>query len=188
MGTKLMKIEQTIIEGVYIIKRKPIYDNRGMFERLFCKHELEKIQKNMEIVQINRSINNIIGTVRGMHFQYPPRAEDKYVSCIKGGVFDVVVDLRKGSDTLLKWFGTELTETNYTMIHVPKGCAHGFQVLQKNTELIYFHTEYYSPEHEGSIRHDDPSVRIKWLLPISEISEKDQNQSFLDNNFSGIGQ
>jgi len=138
------------------------------------------------LVQINHSLSRKIGATRGMHFQYPPRAEIKLVKCIKGAVYDVIVDIRKGSPSFLKWHGIELSETNMKMIYIPEGFAHGFQVLRADSELIYLHTEFYAPDYEGALRYDDPLLNIQWPLQVTDISEKDKKHPLLDSNFEGL--
>lgn len=183
-----MKITKLPLKNACLIEPEPVSDHRGQFSRIFCKSELSKILgHDKEIVQINHSINKKKGALRGMHFQYPPKAEVKIVSCINGAVFDVMIDLRKNSKTFLNWHGEILTKENQKMMFIPEGFAHGFQVLEQKSELLYFHTEFYSPDHEGSIRYNDPAINISWPLDISEISEKDKKHSFLDDKFSGIG-
>jgi len=121
-----------------------------------------------------------------MHFQYPPKAEIKIVKCLYGSVFDVAIDLRKNSPTLLQWHGEVLSAENKKMIYIPEGFAHGFQTLENNSELLYLHTEFYSPKYEGGIRYNDPRINIKWPLEISYISNRDNEFNLLDNNFLGI--
>jgi dTDP-4-dehydrorhamnose 3,5-epimerase len=121
-----------------------------------------------------------------MHFQHPPKAEIKMVKCLRGSVFDVIVDLRRDSDTLLQWYGEILSDDNLKMMYVPEGFAHGFQTLEEKTELLYLHTEFYSPEHEGGVRYNDPRLNISWPVEVTEVSEKDQEYPLLPNDFEGI--
>jgi len=170
-----------------LIEPEPVFEHRGQFTRIFCESELSKnIGHDKEIVQINHSVNIKKGALRGMHFQYPPKSEIKIVSCIKGAVFDVIIDLRKRSSTFLNWHGETLTQENQKMLYIPEGFAHGFQVLDLDSELLYFHTEFYNPDCEGNIHYNDPVINISWPLKISEISEKDKNHPLLNNDFSGI--
>ncbi|MFC1856962.1 dTDP-4-dehydrorhamnose 3,5-epimerase [Thermodesulfobacteriota bacterium] len=181
-----MKFTKLPLDSAYLIEQKVIHDKRGMFSRLFCKQELESIGHKKEIVQVNHSVNLKAGALRGMHFQYPPSAEIKMVKCLRGSVFDVVIDLRRHSATFMKWHGEVLSGNNMKMMYIPEGFAHGFQALADNCELLYFHTEYYSPEHEGAVRYDDPMVGITWPRAITEISERDSRHPLLSEDFGGI--
>jgi len=181
-----MILEPLALSDAFIIIQELTYDNRGAFGRLFCKNELKPITKNFEIVQINHSFNKKIGALRGMHFQQQPKAEIKMVKCIKGSVYDVIVDIRKGSSTFLEWTGVKLSENNKKMIYIPKGFAHGFQVLEPDTQLLYLHSEYYFKNFEGALRFNDPRIGINWPLPISDISERDLSHPLLDKDFKGI--
>lgn len=169
----------TPLEGAYIIKPEPFQDHRGMFSRIYCKNELSAIGYVKDIVQVNYSITVKKGAIRGMHFQYPPKAEIKMVKCLCGSVFDVIIDLRKGSPTFLKWHGEILSSENMKMIYIPEWFAHGFQTLEENCELLYLHTEFYSPEDEGGVRFDDPVLNISWPLEVTDISEKDRTHPLL---------
>ncbi|SCY87124.1 dTDP-4-dehydrorhamnose 3,5-epimerase [Desulfoluna spongiiphila] len=174
------------LAGAYIIQPEPHGDKRGKFARLVCMDELKKIGHSKEITQVNYSLTRKKGTVRGMHFQYAPAKEIKMVKCSRGAVFDVIVDLRKDSPTLLQWHGTVLSAQNMKMMYVPEGFAHGFQTLEDDCELLYFHTEYYSPEHEGAFRYDDPLMGIDWPEEITEISQRDNLHPLLQEGFRGI--
>lgn len=181
-----MTFHPTFIKGLYIIELNLFKDERGWFGRTFCKKEFEKIGFLKEWVQLNHSFTNRKGTIRGMHFQFPPYSETKLVRCISGCVYDVAIDLRNNSSTFLKWFGTELSAENKKMILIPEGFAHGFQALTNNCELIYHHTDFYSPNAEGGIKYDDPIVGINWPLKTSDISEKDDHYEHLQENFKGL--
>ncbi len=181
-----MKFIKTTLIDLYVIEFEPIQDNRGIFYRVFCKDELKEIGHQKEIVQINLSSTVKKGAIRGMHFQYPPMVENKMVKCLKGAVYDVAIDLRKNSSTFLQWHGEVLSAENFKMIYIPEGFAHGFQTLKKNSELLYFHTEFYNAEHEGGIRYDDPLIGIKWPLEVSDISKRDREHQFLSIDFKGI--
>jgi len=146
-----MIFTETILKGSYEITLTPHGDSRGWFARTYCKNEFEQIGHQAEWVQINHSFSAQKGTVRGMHFQNPPYAEIKMLRCIAGSVYDVIVDLRKNSPTFLKWYGTELSAANKKMLYIPAGFAHGFQTLSDDAELIYHHTEFYTPEAEAGI-------------------------------------
>ncbi|NVM34371.1 MAG: dTDP-4-dehydrorhamnose 3,5-epimerase [Candidatus Lokiarchaeota archaeon] len=181
-----MKFNKTNLKDLFVIQFEPFQDERGHFYRVFCKNELKEINLHGEIVQINQSKTIKKGSIRGMHFQYPPMSEIKMVKCLKGAVYDVAIDIRKGSPTLLHWYGEILSAENLKMMYIPKGFAHGFQTLEKNSELLYSHTEYYSPKHEGGIKYDDPLINIQWPLKIADISKKDKSYELLPNDFNGI--
>ncbi len=182
----MTKFIKTKIEGLYTIEPEPFEDKRGKFFRVFCKDEFNKIGHLKEIVQINQSYTKNRGTIRGMHFQYPPKAEIKIVKCTSGSVFDVAIDLRRNSSTFLKWHSDVLSSENMKMMYIPEGFAHGFQTLENNCELIYFHTEFFNPKYEGGVNYYDPKVNIQWPLDITGISENDKKISFLNENFKGI--
>ena len=181
-----MKIVATPLKNAFIIETEPFEDTRGRFSRIFCKKEFQAIGIVKDIVQVNYSITVEKGAIRGMHFQRPPMAEIKMVKCLRGSVFDVIVDLRKGSPTFLKWHGEVLSAKNMKMMYVSEGFAHGFQTLEEDSELLYFHTEFYSPEHEDGVRFDDPKVGIKWPLEVTDISEKDRSHPLLPSEFAGL--
>jgi dTDP-4-dehydrorhamnose 3,5-epimerase len=150
-------------------------DSRGIFARFFCNRELEHLLDGSQIVNINYSQSKLKGTLRGFHFQNEPHREKKFVRCISGGIYDVVVDLRPDSNTFLKWYGVELTESNKKMLYIPEGFAHGYQTLENNSEILYCVTNHYSPSNEAGLRYNDPSLKIDWPLDVTEISEKDMN-------------
>jgi dTDP-4-dehydrorhamnose 3,5-epimerase len=181
-----MKIEQTKIAGVDVIHSDPFKDNRGFFNRIFCQKELEAIRPNIVIAQINHSMTKTKGTIRGMHFQYPPHCEMKIVRCIKGSIFDVAVDLRNDSHTFLQWHGEILSAENMKALVIPEGCAHGFQSLEDDIEMIYMSTSPYCKDAESGIRYDDTKVDIQWPLNRTVISERDISNSFLTDNYEGI--
>jgi dTDP-4-dehydrorhamnose 3,5-epimerase len=181
-----MNFIPTKLADAYLIELKTFADERGWFARTFCKKEFEQIGHHKEWVQINHSMSRDRGTIRGMHFQYPPHNEAKLVRCISGKVFDVMVDIRRGSPTFLQWTAAELSAENRRMLYIPEGFAHGFQTLTDDVELIYHHSAYYAPEAEGGLRFDDPAIGIEWPLPPGNISVKDQNRVFLTDAFEGI--
>jgi dTDP-4-dehydrorhamnose 3,5-epimerase len=180
------QVEQTPLEGLRILVRDRIGDARGFLERLFCADELAELFPKKDIVQINRTVTVRRGTVRGMHFQYPPHAEVKFVSCLRGSVFDVAVDLRSGSPTFLQWHGELLTADNRKTIVVPEGFAHGFQTLADESELLYFHTAAYHPDAESGVNARDPLIGIRWPEEITEISSRDQSHPMLSARDKGI--
>ena len=178
-----MLFEQTKIKGVWIITLEPRGDERGYFVRNFAKEELAKQGIDYNIVHINRSLSKDIGTTRGLHYQLPPKAEDKMLQCLRGKIFWAVVDIRKGSKTYGQWLSVELTPEKKNMVICPKGCVNGIQVLEENSELQYFVTEGYSPEHERGLRWNDPFFGIKWPFATpSIISYKDSKWPLIDKN------
>ena len=181
-----MKINSTKISGLKIVDTTPFVDPRGIFARFFCNNELNEIIGERNIMQINFSLTSKIGAIRGMHFQYEPYKEMKLIRCLKGRIWDVAVDLRKDSPTFLMWHAEELSEQNMRMMVVPEGCAHGFQVLEKNSELLYLHTEFYNPEAYGRVSFKDPLFNIAWPINPTEMSVPDREQSFLPLNFQGL--
>ena len=181
-----MIFSETKLSGCYIINPEPHSDSRGWFARIFCKDEFIKINHHKEWLQLNHSATFKKGTIRGMHYQLPPFSEVKMVRCISGIIYDVVIDLRENSPTFLKWLGIELSAANKKMLYIPEGFAHGFQTLTDNCELIYHHTAMHTPGSEGGIRFNDEKIKIKWPLPVSEISERDSNHEYLKNDFKGI--
>jgi dTDP-4-dehydrorhamnose 3,5-epimerase len=181
-----MKIAATPIAGVMVVETAPFVDARGAFFRAFCAHELAPILGERRIVQINHSRTEALGAVRGMHFQRPPHAEMKLVRCLRGRVLDVAVDLRAGSPTFLRWHAEELSPANARLLVIPEGCAHGFQVLEEGSELLYLHTDFYAPAAEGGVPHDDPRVGVRWPLPVADLSERDRRHPSIDQHFSGI--
>jgi dTDP-4-dehydrorhamnose 3,5-epimerase len=177
---------KTPLLNVYEIIIEPFIDDRGQFMRTYCKKEFATIGFTGEILQINHSLTRNKGTLRGLHYQISPACETKIIRCIQGRVFDVMVDLRSDSPTFMQWYGLELSHDNMKMICIPEGVAHGFLSLTDNTELIYHHSEFYSPEHESGLRFDDPALMIRWPLPISNISPKDLGYQFIGNSFKGL--
>jgi dTDP-4-dehydrorhamnose 3,5-epimerase len=181
-----MNLVETSIPGAWIIENTAYQDNRGAFSRLFCSQELQAIVSQKKIVQINHSMTHSVGAVRGLHYQNPPHAEMKIVRCLKGRVFDVAVDLRQGSPTFLKWTAVELTPENRLAFVIPEGCAHGFQVLAEDSELLYLHTAFYAPGAEGAVRFDDPRIGVNWPLTPTDLSSRDLSHPHLKENFKGI--
>jgi dTDP-4-dehydrorhamnose 3,5-epimerase len=168
-----MRFTETEVAGAYVVDLEPFEDDRGSFARVFCAEEFADHGLEPTIVQANLSRNRVAGTVRGMHFQSAPHAETKLVRCIRGALFDVVVDLRPDSPTYGRWAGRELTPANGRALYVPRGCAHGFQTLEDDTEAFYAASAAYAPDHEGGVHHADPAFGIEWPLPVASISPKD---------------
>lgn len=181
-----MKFHRTPLKDLTLIETTSIQDERGRFARVFCETACTELRPNLHWTQINVSTTTRKGTVRGMHFQYPPAAEAKLIRCLQGRVFDVAVDLRAGSPTFLHWHGIELSEDEPMQFFIPEGFAHGFQALADHTQLLYLHTAAWNRQHEGSLRHDDPALAIAWPLPVTQVSEKDRNTPLLDGKFTGI--
>lgn len=181
-----MEFFETILKGSYVIEPRLLSDERGGFMRTFCKREFEHIGHSKEFVQHNQSFNTHQGTIRGMHYQLPPFKETKVVRCIRGAVHDVIVDLREGSPTFLQHFGTELSAQNKKMLYIPDGFAHGFQTLVNETELVYLHTEYFTPSADTGLGYNDPALNIAWPLPVTVVSEKDKNYLPINHTFKGI--
>ncbi len=176
----------TLLNGVTLIQRKPIADERGFFSRFYCAEELIAAGVNKPIAQINHTLTCRKGTVRGLHFQLPPHTETKVVSCLKGEIFDVAVDIRKNSPTFLHWHGEILTAENQTSLVVPEGFAHGFQALTDDCEIIYCVTAAYSAENERIINAIDPAIAISWPQQITERSVRDSEQPYIDSTFAGL--
>ena len=176
----------TPLSGVKRVQRKPIEDARGFFARFYCADEFRAAGLDQPIAQINHTLTRSKGAVRGLHFQRPPHAETKLVSCMAGAVFDVAVDLRADSPTFLHWHGEILSAENRRSLLIPVGCAHGFQTLTEDCELLYLHTAPFHPEAEGALNAADPALTIAWPLPISEQSERDRSHPFIDSLFAGI--
>ncbi|MCX5796843.1 MAG: dTDP-4-dehydrorhamnose 3,5-epimerase [Elusimicrobia bacterium] len=174
------------LQGAFLIRPEKKGDTRGRFFRIFCMKEFARIGQKKPFAQINHSQTAKSGTVRGLHFQYPPDAETRLVKCIRGKVYDVVVDIRRGSPTFLKWHGEFLSAANSCMLYLPEGFAHGFQTMEPNTELIYFHTGFYAPKNEGGIGCQDPILGVKWPRPITHLSRRDQSHRTLSADFRGI--
>lgn len=181
-----MKFTPTPLQGSYIVDLEPFSDDRGWFARTFCKSEFEQIGHAGEWVQLNHSFTAKAGSLRGMHFQYPPHGEIKMVRCIAGAIHDVIIDIRQNSATFLQWFGAELSAANRKMLYIPIGFAHGFQTLTDNCELIYHHTSFYTLGAEGGIRYDDKKIGIQWPQPVRDISARDKSHPYLDDTFTGI--
>jgi len=181
-----MDIVETPIAGLSIVKTTPFQDARGAFARFFCANELAAVLGGRQIVQINHSRTDAAGAVRGLHYQQPPHAEMKLIRCLKGRVWDVAVDLRRGSATFLRWHALELNPGNALMLVIPEGCAHGFQVLEPGSELLYLHTAAYAPAAEGGVRYDDPRLGVAWPLPAADLSARDRQHPLLLEDFQGI--
>jgi dTDP-4-dehydrorhamnose 3,5-epimerase len=168
-----MKFIETDIAGVVTIHIDKAEDERGYFARMFCEKEFADHHLSVKYVQNSISFNKKKGTLRGMHWQSEPFGENKIVSCIRGAIFDVAVDLRKDSFTFCKWTASMLSQEEHTMLYIPRGCAHGFQTLTDDAEVLYLTDQFYSPQHGCTVNFNDPALNIHWPLPVSVISEKD---------------
>lgn len=172
-----MIFKETPLKGAYLIELERKEDHRGFFARTWCREEFERHGLNTGLVQINMAFNAKKGTLRGMHFQEAPDAEVKVVRCTAGAIFDIAVDLRPGSETQGRWFGVVLDCRNRSMLYIPEGFAHGYQVLEDNTEMYYMTSRSYAPNSARGYRYDDPAFGIEWPLPVSCISDADASWS-----------
>ena len=170
-----MIFEETKLRGAFIIDLERREDNRGFFARAFCQREFEAHGLKPSIAQANIGFNRRKGTVRGMHFQFPPAAETKLVRASRGAILDIIVDLRPESPTYLQHVAVELSADNHRGIYIPERFAHGYQALEDNTETTYHVGEFYTPGSEGGLRHDDPLLGLNWPLPVGVISDKDRD-------------
>jgi dTDP-4-dehydrorhamnose 3,5-epimerase len=169
-----MIFQVTRVRGAHVIELERRSDDRGFFARAWCQKDFEAQGLAARVAQVNVSSNRQKGTLRGMHFQTVPFREAKVVSCTRGAIYDVAVDLRPESPTYLQWAAAELTSENRRMLYVPEGCAHGFQTLSNDTELLYLMSGCYSPRHARGVRYDDPAFKIQWPLPVECISDADR--------------
>ncbi len=181
-----MSTTATAIEGVMLVDTQRRIDARGSFARLYCEEDLKAVIGSRCVVQINHSVTAQRGCVRGLHYQRAPHAEMKLVRCLKGRVWDVAVDLRSGSPTFGKWHAEELSAENDRMLVLPEGCAHGFQVLEAGSQLLYLHTAAYAPSAEGGIDCRDPLLAIAWPLPVTGLSDRDARLAPLAADFRGL--
>lgn len=181
-----MIFTETKLRGVHIVETEKLEDERGFFARSFDSEIFKKKGLNPNVFQCNISYNRKKGTLRGLHFQLPPYQEAKYLRCVRGITYSVVVDLRQKSETYKQWISVELSADNYKMIYVPEGFAMGFQVLEDNTELFYQMSQEYMPEFAQGIRWDDPAIKISWPLKPTVISEKDKSWSLFRENLYQI--
>lgn len=168
-----MIFHQLDIPGAYLLEPQRHEDVRGFFARTYCRDELEERGLDPTVVQCNVSVNKKRGTVRGMHWQADPHPEIKLVRCTNGSIFDVILDLRPGSETYRQHWGVELTRDNRMSLYIPVGVAHGFQTLEDDSEVFYQMSEFYHPECARGVRWDDPAFEVEWPLPISVIADKD---------------
>lgn len=175
-----MKFQQTSLKDNFLIDLDLIEDERGFFARYFCEKDFSRQGLNTRWVQINNSFSKKAGTLRGLHYQREPNAEVKLVRCLKGAIWDVVVDLRYGSETFGKWFGAKLSDKNRTMMYVPRGFAHGYVSLKPDTEILYLVSDFYTPNKEGILLWNDQKVGINWPTSPQVIVDKDKKGETLD--------
>lgn len=180
------KITDTPLTGLKVVERKCKDDGRGFLSRLFCAEELALAGWEKSVVQINHTYTAELGTVRGMHLQCPPHAEMKLVSCLRGEVWDVAVDVRCGSATFRQWYAVTLSAENNRALLVPEGFAHGFQTLTDAVELLYCHSAGYEPAAEVGLNPLDEGLAISWPLPVTRISARDRAHPFIDARFAGV--
>lgn len=180
------QIKSLPLPGLMLLERHPLCDERGFLERLFCRETFHQFGIECDIHQINHTLTRRQGTVRGMHYQIPPHAETKIVTCLRGEVFDVVVDLRTESPTFLQWHGESLSQDNGRMLAIPRGFAHGFQTLTNDCEMLYFHSASYEPSAERGVSPLDQRVGITWPLELTELSPRDAGHPWLDDCFTGV--
>lgn len=181
-----MIFTETKLKGAYIIDLDRKEDGRGFFARAFCQNEFAAHGLKPTIAQANIAFNNRQGTLRGMHFQYPPAAESKLVRCTRGAILDVIVDLRPESPTYLNHIAVELSEENFRALYVPERFAHGYQALRDKTETSYQVGEFYTPGSEGGLMYNDPRLGLRWPLPVSAISDKDKSWQSLSEQESDL--
>ncbi len=175
-----MTFQETKLNGAYVVELDRLVDDRGFFGRFFCRREFKLAGISHDIKQINLSYSHLAGTVRGLHYQAEPNQESKFIYCSKGAIFDIMVDMRKGSVTYLQWVGTELRAEDSRMVYVPEGFAHGYATLADKCEVIYSVSGFYAPESERGIRWDDPAIGIQWPVSILHVSDKDLRHQYID--------
>jgi dTDP-4-dehydrorhamnose 3,5-epimerase len=185
-ATPWLRFEAAPLAGLLIAQRQRRDDARGSFGRMFCADEFREAGLDPTIAQINHSLTRRKGAVRGLHYQHPPHAESKLVSCLRGEVFDVAVDLRCGSPTFLQWHAELLSESNGRSLFIPRGFAHGFQTLRDDCELLYLHSTPYAAASEGGVSPTDALLRIRWPLAFTDISDRDASHVALTADFNGI--
>lgn len=181
-------IHDTALQGLRIVERERVSDGRGYLSRLFCAEELHAAGWTRPVAQVNHTHTAARGTLRGLHFQLPPYSEMKLVTCLAGEVWDVAVDIRRGSPTFLCWHAEHLSAENLRALLIPEGFAHGYQTLSADCDLLYFHTAAYHPGSEGALNPTDPRLGISWPLEITEISDRDRTHPLLTADYQGIAE
>jgi dTDP-4-dehydrorhamnose 3,5-epimerase len=170
-----MRFRETDLRGAYFIDLDKRVDERGFFARTWCRKEFAALGLATEFVQSNLSVNPQAGTLRGLHYQRAPHQEAKLIQCVRGAIYDVIVDLRPGSETFRQWLAVELEAESRRMLYVPEEFAHGFQTLRADSEVSYMNSSFYEPDAGAGIRYDDPALGIAWPLPVTRISERDKS-------------
>lgn len=183
-----MKFTPTPLPGSFVIDLVRMGDERGFFARSFCEREFLMAGLETHFVQGNKAFTAKKGTIRGLHYQLPPSAEVKLVCCVRGAIFDVIVDLRADSPSFKRWFGAELSNDNRSMMYVPRGFAHGLMTLTDDVEVHYSVGAFYDPERERGLRFDDPAIAVVWPQVMTEISAKDGAWPAFDNAWHGTAQ
>jgi dTDP-4-dehydrorhamnose 3,5-epimerase len=171
---RTLHIHEVGLPGAWLVEPEPVRDDRGSFTRIFCAREFAERGLETNFVQHSISQSRLMGTLRGLHLQKEPHDEIKVVSCLKGAIWDVIVDLRRGSPTFCRWRAFELTAENRHQLYIPKGFAHGFQSLCADVEVNYLISAFYAPEAASGVRYDDRSFAITWPLPPTALSDKDR--------------
>lgn len=179
-------IRETPLAGVSVVDRRPRTDERGWLERMYCAEELAEVLGSRVIIQVNRTLTRTAGTVRGLHYQVQPSAETKIVSCLRGTIFDVAVDVRQQSTTILQWHAELLSGENRATLLIPEGFAHGFQAMEDDSEVLYLTTAAYDPPNERGIHPLDPAVGVAWPLTVANLSPRDAAHPYLGPEFTGI--
>lgn len=185
-GDERFDFHTTPLEGLLVIHRKTSEDQRGFFSRFFCAETFQRVGFRKPIAQINHTLTLSRGVVRGLHFQHPPFAESKIVSCLNGEVFDVAVDIRRGSPTFLQWHAEILSSGNRRSLLIPEGFAHGFQALTESCEMLYLHSAPFCHKAEGALNVEDPKIGITWPCSVTELSARDRVHPFISHDFEGI--
>jgi len=184
--TQQFDFTDTPLEGLKIVQRRVKEDSRGFLSRIYCANEFAGHGFNKSVSQVNQTLTYKKASVRGLHYQLMPHTEIKLVSCVKGEIFDIAVDVRKGSPTFLNWHSEVLSEKNQRSMLIPEGFAHGFQTLADNCELIYLHSSSYEKDSEAALNINDPRLAITLPLSISDLSKRDRSHRYIDNNFDGV--
>ena len=169
-----------------VLSTRPFLDERGAFFRAYCENDMSEVLNKRNIAQINISENRSAGTIRGIHYQRQPNCEMKFVQCIKGAIWDVAVDLRRGSTTFASWHAVKLSSENKRIMVIPEGFGHAFQTLEDDTMVLYMHSEKYNPDSEDGFFYKDSLLNISWPLPVSLISQKDKNLPAISTDFLGV--
>lgn len=180
------EISSTPLDNLYLLQRKVLGDQRGYFQRMFCATDLAELGWHEPIAQVNHTYTAVKGSIRGMHLQLPPSAEMKLITCMKGEVWDVALDLRADSATFLQWHAVLLSQANQRSYLIPAGFAHGFQTMSDEVEMLYCHSKPYAPADEMGLNPFDGRLAIKWPLGVTEMSDKDRNWPMLSKEFQGV--